>query len=90
MIWILVALLAFATLDRVPDPPAVKPGVKSCKILPEHADSRVGVGTPNLLDTVRPLTSGASRTTDEPEPYRPTDRIVLTVMAADASPPQLS
>jgi len=80
-------LLVTATLDAVPDPPAVNPGTAQCKVLQLHDCS---------CDTVsQPCDSpGASYpfpmsliAADGCDPYRPSDRMVHTGLATDSSPP---
>jgi len=86
-IWILGVLLIAATLDARPDPPAVNPSGTFCKVLMSHATAgdavtRHGVSAPTTYPFLVHLSSGGAC-----EPFRPGDRMVLTVQAADASPP---
>ena len=79
-------LLVVATLDNVPDPPAVNPTAVS-KILQAHdyfcnADARP-VDSLNAPETI----SLSFVSADPGEPYRPSDRIILSGQAADSSPP---
>lgn len=86
-IWILGALLVVATLDAQPDPPAVNPNLTLCKVLKTHAIT--GDTVARHYESVRTSHSfGVNlRAGDASEPYRPSDRMALTVQAADPSPP---
>ena len=86
-IWILAALVALATFDSLPDPPATNPRAAACKVL--HLRDYAG-------DTA--LRRDASLATPDPLPAsfvaadtcefcRPSDCLVLTGQAADSSPP---
>jgi hypothetical protein len=87
-VWILGALLVIATLDALPDPPAVvNPSTARCEVLQLHNYSwETAPRRSDSLTTPYPfpvsLVAG-----DGCEPYRPSDRMVLTVQAADPSPP---
>jgi hypothetical protein len=85
-IWVLLAFVVIATLDSQPDPPAVNPSSTLCKILQhdcscapaaERCDSLVASSIP----PVRLVAADAC------QPLRPNDRLILTVQAADPSPP---
>jgi hypothetical protein len=90
IVWVLGLLLAIASVDTVPDPPAVNPrGVDVAYILGDvcgnaherwlNSDSSV-----SLLLQVRWIAF-----TSAYEPNLPTDRIVLTGFATDPSPPSV-
>ena len=87
-IWILGALLVIATLDALPDPPAVmNPSAARCKVAQPHDDPYDAA--PPRCDSVTtsypfPVSLVAG---DGCEPCRPSNRMVLTVQAADPSPP---
>ena len=85
-IWILAILLVVATLDNVPDPPAVNP-TAVCKVLQVHDYS--GDAATRLADSLSaPDTLSVSFVSaDLSDPYRPSDRIILSGQAADSSPP---
>ncbi len=85
-IWVLLAFVVIAALDSQPDPPALNPGTSLCKVLQhnyalstatQHCDS---LSTPSLFP-VKLLAA------DTREPHHPSDRLILTVQAADPSPP---
>jgi hypothetical protein len=85
-IWILLAFVVIATLDSQPDPPAVNPGSSLCKAL--HHDASSDTATQRLDRLSAPSSFPVRRNAaDAWEPYRPTDRMILTVHAADPSPP---
>lgn len=88
IIWVLGLLLAIASVDTVPDPPAVNPRTTSvASLLSEvHGDVHerwlnAGLSIHSLLQ-VRWIAFTASY-----EPNLPKDRIVLTGFATDPSPP---
>jgi hypothetical protein len=85
-IWILLAFVVTATLDSQPDPPAVNPGSSLCKVLHHDASSDTATQRFDCLNAPSsfPVPRNAA---DAWEPYRPTDRMILTVHAADPSPP---
>ena len=86
-IWTLGALLALATLDSLPDPPAVTPRTVTCQIPPVDLDSPVSTAQPTefvAASDVRPMFALAA---DVQEPNRPRDRMVLTGQLTDPSPP---
>jgi hypothetical protein len=88
MIWVLGLLLAIASVDTVPDPPAVNPravGVAYilCDFCGDVHERRLNsVSSISLLLQVRWIAF-----TSADEPNLPTDRIVLTGFATDPSPP---
>lgn len=86
-VWILAVLVALATFDSLPDPPATSPRAAACKVL--HLRDYAG-------ETV--MRRGASLVAPEPLPAsfvaaetcefcRPCDCLVLTGQVADSSPP---
>jgi len=87
VVWILCALLVMAALDTLPDPPAVNPSAASGKLLSLHDTS---CDTPmrrcDSLVASDPLPV-ILVAVDTIEPYRLSDRVVLTRLAADSSPP---
>jgi hypothetical protein len=88
MIWILGLLLAIASVDNVPDPPALNPravGVVHilCEIRGDVHERRLNSDSSiSLLLRVRWIAF-----TSAYEPNLPSDRIVLTGFATDPSPP---
>ena len=86
-IWILGALLVIATLDALPDPPAVNPSIAQCKVLQLHHYSRDAV-TPRCdsLGTSYPIAVSLV-VADACEPNHRSYRMVLTRRATDSSPP---
>ncbi len=86
-IWMLCALLVIATLDSVPDPPAVNPGTAQCKVVQLHDCSCDAVSQlRDALNTFFPF-SGSVIPSDASDPSRPSDRMVHTGVATDTSPP---
>ena len=85
--WVLVGLLALATFDSIPDPPAVTPRTVSPVVQQTVLDSSVPAEFPSkslVSSDVAPLFARVS----EPNPVnRPHDRIALTGQAGDPSPP---
>ena len=86
-IWILGALLVIATLDALPDPPAVNPSIAQCKLGQLHDFSRDTV-TPRCdsIGTSYPIPVSLVAV-DACEPNRPSYRMVLTGRVTDSSPP---
>ena len=85
-IWFLLAFIVIATLDSQPDPPAINPSI--CKVL-LHDCSCAGAALSCdsvALSSPSPVSSPFS---DAIQPYRPSVRMILTVLAADPSPPSL-
>jgi len=87
IVWILGALLVIATLDALPDPPAVNPGTVVCKVLRVH-DLSCGKD-PQSCDSVNtaysfPVSFIVADTCEAP---RPSEQMVLTGHVADSSPP---
>jgi len=87
IIWVLGLLLAIASVDTVPDPPAVNPGSVSVASLCEaHSDvceRRLNSGWfISSLVQVRWIAFTLAY-----EPKLPTDSIALTGLATDPSPP---
>jgi hypothetical protein len=86
--WVLGLLLAIASVDPIPDPPAVNPGAVGVALV--LCDLRDDVherwldcdSSISLLFRFRSIAC-----TSAFEPILPTDRIVLTAFAADPSPP---
>ena len=88
IIWVLVLLLVIASLDTVPDPPAVNPSTVSVACLLCEAGRDVHEYRLNsdlslsLLFQIRWIAF-----TSAYEPNLPKDRIILTGFATDPSPP---
>jgi len=88
IIWVLGLLLTIASVDAVPDPPAVNPravGVDYilCDVCGDVHERRLNSDSSiSLLLQVRWIAF-----TSAYEPNLPTDRIVLTGFATDPSPP---
>jgi hypothetical protein len=88
-VWIIGALflLVVATLDTVPDPPAVNPGPALCKVLQLH-DSALDSGPPRgHSGGTNDVFSAGFETADSFDPWCPVDVVILTGQAADSSPP---
>jgi len=89
LLWILGAILALASVDTIPDPPAVNPHTVSvvsqlCDSGASRPEQRFNHGRfcfSSQLHATRIAFSSAS------EPSLPRDSIVLTGQAADTSPP---
>lgn len=86
-IWILGTLLVVATVDSRPDPPAVNPSTALAKVL-QLPDCSCDTAT-RLSDAIAtsvpvPVSLVAAEAS---QPYRPSDRMILTGQAADPSPP---
>ncbi|MGI8745748.1 MAG: hypothetical protein ACR2NN_24870 [Bryobacteraceae bacterium] len=89
IVWILGALLVIATLDNLPDPPAANPATAQFKAscLHEYSVATAAQCCESLGASFRfPIRFVAA---DRFEPHRRSDRMVLTVQAADPSPPAL-
>ena len=89
-IWILAALLVAATLDSLPDPPAVSPRTAICKIEQPEArvcDAMIGRGNSLAAMDFFPVSLTAA---DTCEPHPSSAPMVLAVHAADSSPPLAS
>ena len=90
IIWVLGLLLAIASVDAVPDPPAVNPravGVAYilCDRCGDVRERRLNSDSSiSLLLRVRWIAF-----TSACEPSLPADRIVLTAFATDPSPPSV-
>ncbi len=85
-IWILLSFVVIATLDSQPDPPAVNPSTTLCKVLQHDSLCAPEVQRFDSLATsfAFPVSLVAA---DACQPHRPSDRLILTVQAADPSPP---
>src|ERR1700691_5816605 len=85
-IWILLAFVVIATLDSQPDPPAVNPTSTLCKVLQHDCSCAPAAQRCDSLATSSacPVILVAA---DACQPHRPSDRMILTVQAADPSPP---
>jgi hypothetical protein len=87
--WVLGAVLAIASVDTIPDPPAVNP--HSANIISRLADTAGGACERALKTGWFCFSSHLQATriafTSASEPSLPPDRIVLTGQAADSSPP---
>ena len=86
-VWILGALLIISALDTLPDPPVVNPGPSASRILGSH-DLSCQTAVPHI-DAPVTATLVMVRTVadDVPEPYRPSDGVLLSGQATDPSPP---
>lgn len=86
-VWLLGALLVMATIDTVPDPPAVNPSSAACQVIqPLHYSCDTASRRCDSLAMPHPFPVSLVAV-DACEPYRPSDRMVLTGQAADPSPP---
>ena len=86
-IWILGALVVMATIDALPDPPAVNPSSAVGQILHlqlDACDTLTGRCDSVATSYPFPVSWGAA---SECKHYRPTDRMVLTGQLGDPSPP---
>ncbi len=87
-IWILAALLVAATLDNIPDPPAVGPSAAVSKALqPQDYSCDTAIirrGDPLSISGTFPVSPAP---VDTCEPWRPNDPMVLAGHATDTSPP---
>jgi hypothetical protein len=87
IVWILGALVVIATLDALPDPPAVNPSTAICKALQlNEYFCDTGARCGDSLSTSYPLPVSFIAA-DADEPYRPSERMVLTGQMTDPSPP---
>ena len=88
IIWVVGVLLAIASVDTVPDPPAVNPHIISVA-------SRLGEPRGGLYERLLKFDRSCAShhhvrwigLTSTYEPKLPADRIALTRFAADPSPP---
>ena len=88
-IWVLGVLLITATLDSQPDPPALNPSNALSTVLSQHdCVCSAPIQRRDSLATSVPCPISLV-TADSCEPYRPSDRMILTVQAADPSPPAI-
>jgi hypothetical protein len=89
-VWVLGALMVLASLDTVPDPPAVNPQavnvISHLRTCPNRFCERL---TCDSSCTSSHLQLRWIAFTSAYEPNRPSDRIALTGHAADPSPPAL-
>jgi hypothetical protein len=85
-IWILSALLVIASLDAIPDPPAVNPHTVTVRIASERAESLPEYNSP--LNPFAPFRTPGILVEDI-EPDCPSSVIAQTRQAADPSPPAL-
>src|SRR5581483_4339945 len=86
-IWILGALLVFATLDARPDPPGVSPNAALCELLHVHQCSSESAAPRCDSLTISDPISVDLITASVREPARPIDPMVSHGQAADSSPP---
>ena len=86
IVWILSPLLVMAMLDSVPDPPGVNPSSAQCEFQQLDHSTYDALTLPSDTPALIP-SRWVFVTTEILEPYRPTDRIVHTGLAADPSPP---
>ena len=85
-IWILGALLVIATLDTLPDPPAVNPSpALGSLLLHNHSCDSAARRSDSVVTSYPFLVS--LLTTDARAVYRPSDRMVITGQVADLPPP---
>jgi len=86
--WVLGLLLAIASVDPVPDPPAVNPGAIDVAFVLRDVRDDVHERWLNSASSISLLFRFRSMAfTSAYEPILPTDRIVLTAFATDPSPP---
>jgi hypothetical protein len=89
LLWILGAVLAVASVDTIPDPPAVNP--HTLTVVARLCDAGGGACEQRLNDGWFCFSSHLHTTRIAfilaSEPSLPGDRIVLTGQAADTSPP---
>ena len=88
---VLSVLMVAATIDAVPDPPAVAPhtvGLKVCCLRAFAGDFRERPLTGDLTSNSHAPIHGVSLA-DATEPKRSSDWITLAGYAADSSPPAL-
>ena len=85
-IWVLLALLVAATLDRQPDPPAANPNTAVLHVLSLHCDCW---GTVSFSDSRPPSDAAHTRlaSVEPPERFRGTDPAAIAAHVADSSPP---
>ena len=89
LLWILGVVLALASVDTIPDPPAVNPHTVS--VVSQFSDSGAS-GSEQRLNNgwfcfSSQLHAARIAFTSASEPSLPRDSIVLTGQAADTSPP---
>src|SRR5579872_753537 len=85
-IWILGALLVIATLDSLPDPPAVNPSPALSGLqLHNLSCDTAGLCSDSVVISYPFLVSFG--TADTRAPFRPSDRMVITGQVADLPPP---
>ena len=90
IIWLLGLLLAIAAVDTVPDPPAVNPHTVGVASLLREARGGVHARRLNSDSSISSLLQVRwIAFTSAYQPNLPTDRIVLTGVATDPSPPTL-
>lgn len=89
IVWILGTLVAVASVDAIPDPPAVSPHtITVTSRLDEVRDEAcVSHLTFDYPCTSFPLPIFQTSLVSDYEPNLPSDRIVLTGRAANSSPP---
>jgi hypothetical protein len=84
-VWILSALVVIATLDALPDPPAVNPSFSVGSVL-HHSSCDIATRRYDPPCASRPLPVSMADA-ETLEPYRPSDCPIFTAQAADPSPP---
>ena len=85
-IWILSALLVIATLDTLPDPPAVNPSPALSGLqLHQHSCDTTGRRSESVVISYPLFVSLVIA--DARAPYRPSDRMVITGQMSDLPPP---
>jgi hypothetical protein len=84
----LLAFVLIAALDTRPDPPALNPGTKLCKVL-QHDNACNTVTQRHDSFTIPSLFPVIVVAAEACEPHDPSDRLIRTVQAADPSPPLL-
>lgn len=85
--WILIGLLALATFDTIPDPPAVTPRTVVSQVPQADLDSLATAEQPCPSLVSSDVTPAFSQRAEPRQANRPHDRIVLTGQAGDPSPP---
>ena len=80
-------MLALATLDAVPDPPAVSPRTVASQLPPVDFDSSLTSQSPCETLVSPDFLPAFAQVAEPPDTNRPHDLIVLTGQAGDPSPP---
>jgi hypothetical protein len=92
-IWILGALLVVASLDAIPDPPALDPHTVTVKVpAPSELAENLGGHSENVssLNAIAQSQTPGTVFIEATKPDCPSDVIAQTGQAADPSPPALA